>query len=111
MRLGAATALINVNVKDDAVYEGNETVIVTLANGTSYILGTAKAATVNLVDNDSSTNVKPTITISATDASAGETLTGQTVNPGRFMLTRTGNKTAPLTVSYSVAGTATNGTD
>ncbi|WP_071189025.1 Calx-beta domain-containing protein [Trichormus sp. NMC-1] len=103
---GSATALINVNVKDDAVYEGNETAIVTLASGTSYILGTAKTATVTIVDND-----KPTITISATDANAAETLIGQTANPGRFTLTRTGNKTAPLTVSYSVAGTATNGTD
>ncbi|WP_016950397.1 Calx-beta domain-containing protein [Anabaena sp. PCC 7108] len=103
---GSTTALIDVNVKDDAVYEGNETVIVTLASGTSYILGTTKTGTVNLVDND-----KPTITISATDASAAETLTGQTANPGKFTLTRTGNKTASLTVNYTVAGTATNGTD
>ncbi|MBD2569107.1 Calx-beta domain-containing protein [Anabaena lutea] len=108
---GSATALIDVNVKDDTAIEGNETVIVTLASGTSYILGTAKAATVNLVDNDSSTNVKPTITISATDANAGETLTGQTANPGKFTLTRTGSTASSLTVNYSVAGTATNGTD
>ncbi len=108
---GSATALINVNVKDDAVYEGNETAIVTLASGTSYILGTAKTATVTIVDNDSPTNVKPTITISATDASAGETLTGQTANPGRFTLTRTGSTASSLTINYTVAGTATNGVD
>ncbi|RUS99427.1 hypothetical protein DSM107003_00110 [Trichormus variabilis SAG 1403-4b] len=108
---GSATALININVKDDAVYEGNETVIVTLASGTSYTLGTAKAATVNIADNDLSTNVKPTITISASDANAGETLTGQTANPGRFMLTRTGSTASSLTVNYAVAGTAINGTD
>jgi Calx-beta domain/Ser-Thr-rich glycosyl-phosphatidyl-inositol-anchored membrane family len=108
---GSATALIDVNVKDDAVYEGNETVIVTLASGTSYILGTAKTGTVNLVDNDSSTNIKPTISVSASDANAGEILTGQTANPGRFTLTRTGSTASSLTVNYSVAGTATNGTD
>ncbi|MBY5285530.1 Calx-beta domain-containing protein, partial [Anabaena sp. PCC 7938] len=103
---GSATAIVDVNVKDDDVYEGNETVIVTLANNANYTLGTAKTATVSLVDND-----KPTITIKASDANAAETAAGQTANPGKFTLTRTGNKTAALTVNYTVAGTATNGTD
>ncbi|MGM3308239.1 Calx-beta domain-containing protein [Anabaena sp. WFMT] len=103
---GSATALIDVTPIDDAVYEGNETVIVTLANNANYWLGTDKTATVNLIDND-----KPTITIIASDANAAETIIGQTANPGKFTLTRTGNKTAALTVNYTVAGTATNGTD
>ncbi|WP_413176352.1 Calx-beta domain-containing protein [Anabaena azotica] len=108
---GSATAIIDVTPIDDAVYEGNETAIVTLASGTNYILGTAKTATVNLADNDSSTNVKPTITISASDANAGETVTGTTVNRGQFKFTRTGDLSASLTVGYSVGGTATNGVD
>ncbi|MBD2694007.1 beta strand repeat-containing protein, partial [Anabaena catenula] len=108
---GSATAIIDVNVKDDAVFEGNETAIVTLASATSYVLGTTKTATVNLVDNDTATNNPPTITISATDASARETVTGQTANPGQFTLTRTGNTTTALTVNYTLSGTATKGTD
>ncbi|MEA5579690.1 Calx-beta domain-containing protein, partial [Anabaena sp. UHCC 0451] len=108
---GSATAIINVNVKDDAVYEGNETVIVNLASSANYSLGTAKTATVNLVDNDSATTIKPTVTISASDGNAGEILTGLTANPGRFKLTRTGDLSSSLTVNYSVAGTATNGVD
>ncbi|WP_413176349.1 Calx-beta domain-containing protein [Anabaena azotica] len=103
---GSSTALINVIPTDDTLLENNETVILTLASSTNYNLGTAKAATVTIVDNDT-----PTITISANDASAGETLTTQTPNPGQFTITRTGNLNVPLTVNYTVAGTATNGTD
>ncbi|MHC5599655.1 MAG: Calx-beta domain-containing protein, partial [Nostoc sp.] len=53
----------------------------------------------------------PVITIAATDAIAGETATGVTANPGTFTLTRTGNLTPALTVNYTLAGTATKGTD
>ncbi|OYE06697.1 FG-GAP-like repeat-containing protein [Nostoc sp. 'Peltigera membranacea cyanobiont' 232] len=53
----------------------------------------------------------PTITISATDANAGETLAGQPTNPGQFTLTRTGSIASALTVNYTMGGTAINGTD
>lgn len=46
---------------------------------------------------------KPTITISATDASAAETLAGQTANSGRFTLTRTGNLSSALIGKYAMA--------
>lgn len=49
----------------------------------------------------------PEISIAATDATAAETGT----DPAAFTLTRTGATTAPLTVLYTVAGTATNGVD
>ncbi|MEB3355309.1 MAG: ExeM/NucH family extracellular endonuclease [Synechococcales bacterium] len=48
-----------------------------------------------------------TVTIAATDADAAEA--GQ--DPGTFRITRTGDTTNALTVSYTIAGTATNGTD
>ena len=103
---GSSTALININPVDDAAFEGNETVIVTLATATNYILGAAKSGTVTIADND-----KPTITINATDINGGETLTGQTANPGQFTISRSGITTQALTVNYAVQGTATNGTD
>jgi Calx-beta domain/Met-zincin len=105
---GSATTLINVNVTDDSAVESNETVVLTLNNGSVYTVGTANSATVNIADND--VNL-PTITISANDNSASEILTGQTQNPGQFTLTRTGDTTNSLTVNYTVSGTATNGTD
>ena len=55
--------------------------------------------------------IKPTVSLSATDSSAAETTSGQTANPGRFTVTRTGITTNPLTVYYTTGGTATKGTD
>ncbi|MBD2144906.1 Calx-beta domain-containing protein [Sphaerospermopsis sp. FACHB-1194] len=103
---GASTAVVNVTPVDDTTSEATETVTLNLATGTGYSLGTTKTATVNIADNDI-----PVITIAATDATAGETITGQTANPGRFTLTRIGNLASALTVNYTVVGTAVNGTD
>jgi len=72
---GAATALININPTDDTLAEGSETVILTLAAGTGYTVGTTNTGTVTITDNEV---VLPTITIAATDAAAGETATGVT---------------------------------
>ncbi|MFN9176610.1 MAG: Calx-beta domain-containing protein, partial [Synechocystis sp.] len=105
---GSATALVNITPIDDTLAEGNETVILTLAAGTGYTVGTANTGTVTIADNEV---VLPTITIAATDGSAGETATGVTANPGSFTLTRTGNLTQALTVNYTIGGTGTKGTD
>src|SRR5262249_2243048 len=53
----------------------------------------------------------PVVTITASDASAAETVAPATANPGRFTVTRTGDTTSDLVVNYTVTGTATNGTD
>jgi Lectin C-type domain/Calx-beta domain/Ser-Thr-rich glycosyl-phosphatidyl-inositol-anchored membrane family/FG-GAP-like repeat/PA14 domain/LysM domain len=104
---GSPTTLINLNVKDDLIYDGNESVILTLNANVGYNLGSAKTATVTIGDNDP----QPVITISAIDSMAGEVVTGLTQNPGQFTLTRSGNLNGALTVYYTVSGTATNGTD
>ncbi len=49
----------------------------------------------------------PTVTISATDPAASEA----GPDPGTFTVTRTGSTAADLVVSYTVGGTATNGSD
>src|SRR5206468_3840652 len=49
----------------------------------------------------------PTVTVVATDESASES----GFNPGAFTVSRTGSTASELTVMYSVAGTAVNGTD
>ncbi|WP_016951150.1 Calx-beta domain-containing protein [Anabaena sp. PCC 7108] len=106
---GSATATVTVNPIDDTIVEGTETAILNLSAGTGYTLGTATSATVNIADND--LPPLPVITIAATDANAAETATGEIANPGVFTLTRTGSTTSALTVNYTTAGTATNGTD
>ena len=51
--------------------------------------------------------VAPAVTIAATDPAAGEA----GPNPGVFTVSRTGSTTSALTVSYSVGGNATPGSD
>lgn len=53
----------------------------------------------------------PTVSISATDANAAETLTGQPANAGAMRLTRTGSTAGALTVYVRVSGAAVQGTD
>lgn len=104
--VGASTARINIRPIDDTLFEGNESVTLTLVNNASYSVGTAKTGTVTITDND-----KPTLTLTANDSNATETLTGQIANSGQFTLTRNGNLSNTLTAYYTVTGTATNGTD
>ena len=68
---GAATAAIAVNVIDDTIYEGNETVVVTLSPNASYAVGSANSATVTIADNESPT----VISVSPNGASPGDLLT------------------------------------
>ena len=49
----------------------------------------------------------PTVTIAATDATAGE----NPVDPGSFTISRTGSTAAALVVNYTIGGSATNGAD
>ena len=101
--VGSATALVNLSVINDTVAEAPETVSLTVVPYTVgvYSIGTASTATVTILDDD-----LPTISVAATDASAGETS-----NPGTFTLTRTGPIASALTVNVAMSGTATNGTD
>ncbi|MFB2837786.1 choice-of-anchor I family protein [Floridanema evergladense] len=57
----------------------------------------------------STTSLNPIVTIAATDPLAAEL--GTTVDTGVFTLTRTGDLTAALTVTYTISSTATNGID
>lgn len=51
------------------------------------------------------------VSVAATDDAAAEHDAGQTPNPGRFTLTRTGDTATGLTVSYTVGGTGVAGSD
>jgi len=70
------------------------------------IAGTASNAPVSVPL--SGTGLVPTVTVTATDSSASEA----GPDSGTFTINRTGGPTTnPLTVSYAMGGTATNGTD
>jgi hypothetical protein len=99
---GLSTATKTVTPLQDSLIEADETIILTLASGTGYSLGTPFRATVTLISDDSNT-----VTVSASEASASEA--GLTT--GTFTFNRTGDTSAALTVNYTVSGTATAGSD
>ena len=96
-----ATVDVTVNPLADSTAEDAETVILTLTSVTPYELGSPITATVNITD-----SANPLVSVNAIDATANEA--GDT---GRFVLTRTGDLTSPLTVTIALSGTAVNGTD
>ncbi|MEK7414610.1 MAG: Calx-beta domain-containing protein, partial [Planctomycetota bacterium] len=98
----ANTATVTVDPTDDTVYEGSETVILTIAAGTGYTVGSPASASLDLLDND-----KPTVSIVATDALADESGATATYTVSRTGITTLGD----LVVSYTVTGTAIAGVD
>ena len=107
---GSSTATLTVDPTADTTFETDETVVLTLATAPGYTIDTPAAVTGTITNDDSS--ALPVISVAATDASAAETATGITANPGQFTLTRLGgNINQAVTVNYTLTGTATNGTD
>ena len=53
---GSATATKTVSVLDDNLVEGDETVVVILATGPGYTVGSPSSATVTIKDDDSPTH-------------------------------------------------------
>jgi Calx-beta domain/Bacterial TSP3 repeat len=96
---GASSVAITITPLDDNVSEGNETVVLTLNANSAYTLGSSSSATVTILD-------KPTISVSATDASAGEPS-----DTGTFTITRDGPTDAALAVAFAMSGTAVSGAD
>ncbi len=99
---GATTATITIPVTNDAIVENPETVIVTLTSVTSGLatLGGTLAATNTIADNDSAT-------VSIANTTEGE----ETPVNGVMTLTQTAVSATDTVITYSVAGTATPGTD
>jgi hypothetical protein len=107
-KAGSAQTSIEIKPSDDKIYEGNETVILTLNDGgTNYKIDpVAKTGTVTITDDD-----LPSISLNVTDDKAAETKIGEAINLGQFTLKRIGITTDPLTVSYTIDGSASNGID
>ncbi|WP_162542163.1 SdrD B-like domain-containing protein [Gemmata obscuriglobus] len=86
---------------DDGVAEFTEGAVLTLQGSSAYALGSPAAATVLIASSD----VFPTVTVFATDVSAGEP-----ANTGAYRIWRTGTSGA-LPVTFVLSGTATPGAD
>lgn len=107
---GASSINVTVTPVDDSLVEGDETVELRLAYDPSYRIDAAHAAaSLTIADNDSPAGL-PVVTIEATDPSAAEA----GPDPGIFTVSVAGGlpgDLGDLTVRYTVAGTAANGTD
>ncbi|MFN6305625.1 MAG: beta strand repeat-containing protein, partial [Microcystis sp.] len=98
---GSSTATVTVDPTADTIVESNETVILTLASGTGYTIGTTNAVTGTITNDDTS------VTLAVSPASVTEDGTTNLV----YTFTRSGVTTNSLTVNYTLGGTATLNTD
>ena len=103
---GETTATIDLTALDDTILEDDESVTLTLtsiAGGDADVSidTTASSATVAITDNDTAT-----VSIAATDADAGEP-----GNAGQFTITMSAASDKDTEVTYTVMGTASEGTD
>jgi acetyl esterase/lipase len=104
---GASSLDVTVTPVDDKLVEGDETVELRLAYSPAYRIDSAHAAArLTIADDDSAAGL-PVVTIQATDPSAAEA----GPDPGVFTVSVDSAPAADLTVRYTVAGTAVNGTD
>ena len=104
---GATTATIPVAINDDNTVESSETVILTLTRGTGYTLGSTTAHTLTITDNDNAPPAQPAVSFASASSSAAESAGTRNVRVNLSSVAPSGG----LTVSYSVAGTATSGND
>jgi hypothetical protein len=99
---GAASASVTVTPIGDTTVEANETVALTLLSGSGYGVGTSTPVVGTITDDDF-----PSVSLAVSPATVTE---GGSTNL-TFTFSRSVATADPLTVSYTVAGTATVGVD
>jgi choice-of-anchor C domain-containing protein len=93
----SATATLTIDPTADTTIEANDTVALTLATGTGYVIGTTAAVTGTITNDD-----LPSITLAVAPTSVTEDGTTNLV----YTFTRTGPTTSTLNVNYGITGTA-----
>jgi hypothetical protein len=102
---GQSSIVITISSVDDALPEGDETVVLTLTPGSEYSIGSPGAATGTIVDDD--VVGAPVVTLSAPDPQASE----PGLDTAAFQISRRGSQSDALVVWYTVSGTASQGVD
>jgi hypothetical protein len=98
---GQSNAIVSVIPVDDSLIEGDETVIVSLTEGSTYRVAYPSAATVTILDNDQ------IVWLDTSDFTASE----PGLDTGEFTFTRFGTASTDLRVYFTIGGTASNGVD
>jgi hypothetical protein len=104
LRVGRREVSIFIRPNNDAIFEGDETVRITLLEGPGFTLSQTNPGQVSTFV---TIRDRPTVTISVADPAA----TAHPSDPAAFRITRTGPTSAALRVSYQLLGTARPGTD
>jgi len=99
---GQASVEVLVDVVDDGEVESQETVNLNLVPGAGYQIGAPSSATVYISDDDSGS---PTVTVVATDPSAGEP-----ANDGTITITRSQVSASALSVAFNLTGSTATAT-
>ena len=105
---GATSATIPVAINDDSADEVAETVILTLTDGTGYMLGSTTTHTLTITDNDGITSVllTPLIPSNTIPEGASVAITGVFSENDRHLSPKD-----IVTLPLTIGGTATLGTD
>ncbi|MEZ5417241.1 MAG: Calx-beta domain-containing protein [Vicinamibacterales bacterium] len=98
---GVASVVVQVVPIDDTDFEAPESVILRVRPDPAYIVGTPPAGIVTIADDDT------LVSVLATDPTATE----NSADTASVTFSRLGDTTGPLTVGYTVSGTATAGAD
>ena len=99
--VGQSSVSLPVVAIDDHLVEGEQTVILSLTESGSYQTVDPASAIVTVQDNDQ------LVWLDASDFSASKYL----FDPGQFTFSRFGTTNTPVTVRYTISGTAKNGLD
>ncbi|MEQ1751413.1 MAG: choice-of-anchor tandem repeat GloVer-containing protein, partial [Prosthecobacter sp.] len=104
---GDTTKTINVLALPDSLMENAETVILTLLPGAGYTLMASQvpSAVGYILDQD-----QPTVDVTENNSTFFNTVT-ETSSSLSFVVSREVSTASPLTVNYTMSGTATSGTD
>lgn len=102
--IGQTSAIVSIVPVNDALVEGEETVIVSLTEGTNYRTAYPALAKVTIQDNDQ------TVWVDASDFRASK-YSANAPDPGEFTFSRFGTTNTPVTIPYAISGTASNGLD
>ncbi|NCR56222.1 MAG: calcium-binding protein, partial [Microcystis aeruginosa L211-07] len=105
---GSSTATVTVDPTADTIVESNETVILTLAAGTGYTVGTTNAATGTITNDDfSQLSINDITVVEGKDNNAILTVTVDNPNPQPITFNYT---TAPVNATANVDYTSKTGT-
>jgi len=98
---GQYSVTLPVVAVDDQLVEGEQTVVLSLTESETYRSAYPSSATVTIQDNDQR------VWLDASDFDAAKYLS----NPGQFTFSRFGTTNTPVTIYYTISGTASNGVD